>query len=454
MLRHPPSRRRGHTGGGGGGVLALAPAPDHTHLFASSGGDGAACLHDLRAPSTGPPAARLVLEEGGGEGGGGVAALAWDGTASLVAAAGRAVFRLDLRAAGDGPPSLTRPLLLLLHTAAEEVGGLACPAPGLVVVADDSGAVVTIAAPPTAVATSLPAHPSPAGSSRRPPARGGGALLPSPAHANLASCLVARPSCPAEILSGGFDCAIARWDLCGRRLVARWEAGACVAAAAGAGAAAAAASTTQLINPPFVHALAAGVGGGGGGAPPPRPLSGLVAAALGDGGVLLLDAEARPAGGAAPTAGGGGGPPRRGARAVRARPGGGGAAGAPGPPPRPQPPAGVLGLLAGLTRPATALAFSPHPSLPWLVSGGDDGRVLVWDWRAGVVGRAGRGGGVAGPDKWAGVLGGRGAPGAQPLLADVAHGRKVQALGVCGGGQGVVVVGDTGKGVWVYEGGE
>lgn len=410
LLRHPSLRRRGHTAGS---VLCLAPAPHPDPLFVSGGEDGAVCLHDLRCRPTDPPAARLGV---GDAGAGGVAALAWDGPTILHAAAGPAVLRLDTRLAGGGGGgggglASLGPAVTTLLTAADDVGGLACPAPGLLVAADDAGCVNAIQAS--------------ASPSSRPPR-----VTPLPLlHTNLAACLVGRPSRPEEAISGGFDCVIARWDVAGRRCLAKWEAGACVAAAQGGGGGGSSRGTpSEVLNPPFVHALAAGVT-----CAVVRPLTGLVAAALGDGSVLLLD-----------VAGGGGAPststPRPGARAVRARP----ASAAPPPPP------GVLAALSAHTRAATAVAFSPAPTLPWLVSGGDDGRVVVWDWRAGMVGRA-RG-------AWAGEVGEVGEGGRQrpAVLGEVGRGRKVQAVGVCGesGSGQVVCVGDTGRGVGVWEVGE
>lgn len=63
--------------------------------------------------------------------------------------------------------------------------------------------------------------------------------------------------------------------------------------------------------------------------------------------------------------------------------------------------------------PAASVAFMPWASgSRFLWSGGQDGRLLLWDWPAAYVDGGGGGGGV----------------GAGCLLLDVAHKRKVNAL--------------------------
>jgi hypothetical protein len=83
-----------------------------------------------------------------------------------------------------------------------------------------------------------------------------------------------------------------------------------------------------------------------------------------------------------------------------------------------------------------------------LASGGDDGRLLLWDWRAALSG------GDAAPlsPAWRdAVAAGAGEDGAGRVVAvaDIAHGRKVQA--VAAGPGGLLAVCDVGATVAVVE---
>ena len=221
------------------------------------------------------------------------------------------------------------------------------------------------------------------------------------AHTSLASAAAWRPGSARHLVTAGLDCTIALWDVTARRCTARWRAGAGVEGQA---------EVTQVVNPPFVHALAVSPVGTAG------VTSRLVAAACGDCAVLLLDARS--------------GSGRRGSWD----------AGPPDPLARLTPAAG------GHTSACTALAFvqgtDATPAAPRiLASGGDDGRVLLWAWRAAVA-RA------SPPSAWRDTLTDTPAD-APALVADIAHGHKVQALAA--GREGVVAVCDVGVEVTVCE---
>lgn len=218
------------------------------------------------------------------------------------------------------------------------------------------------------------------------------------AHDSLASAAVWRPGSARHLVTAGLDCTAALWDVTARRCTARWRAGGGVDGD----------SSNQMFNPPFVHALAA---------PPGRTTgvtANLIAAACGDGSILLLDARSS-AGGA-----------RRGGRPV------------------PPPPLAVLSTGAGgHTAAATALAFVDRDqhdtSAPRiLASGGDDGRLLLWSWRAAIS---------APPPPWRDAVATD--ADAPVLVAEIAHGRKVQALAV--GVEGRLAVCDVGEVVTVVE---
>jgi hypothetical protein len=99
------------------------------------------------------------------------------------------------------------------------------------------------------------------------------------------------------------------------------------------------------------------------------------------------------------------------------------------------------------------------PSAPWLASGGDDGRVAVWDWRAGcgVIGVLAGALHHHAPTcacahcAWAAEVG-EAAADRVPLLGEADNGRKVQALAA--GRGGVLAVADTGRRVGIHRLGE
>jgi WD40 repeat protein len=293
------------------------------------------------------------------------------------------------------------------------------------------------------------------------------------AHDPMACAVAFRgPSKPWQLLSGGVDNRVALWDFSRpKKCCGSWN----MAHMAGQhpqlqvqGSAAAGADEQQqhqqqqgqqqqgqLWNPPFVHALAlpaTAATAEGRGEPatsvlpvPPAVVKRLVAAARGDGVVSVFDADPD-------------------AKPVKASSSGGKQAGAAAPPLSHQqaaskgkkaaskskvaastpPPAAAQatqgpeqqqqqqqplalaqvppgfhvcldGRFGGHTLAAASVAFMPCGGghrLLW--SGGQDGRLLLWDWAAALSAGGSASGGAAGP-----------------LVLDVAHKRKVNALACC-----------------------
>jgi hypothetical protein len=246
--------------------------------------------------------------------------------------------------------------------------------PTPLITADDDVAAVAVSADSRTLAVA-----DDAGAATLARLPGGAVVAALRAHAPMASAAAWLPSRAERLVTGGMDATVALWDSGARRCVRRW--------AAGAGVAGDDASEGRLFNPPFVHALAVMPAG------TPRPAAGLAAAACGDGAVLLIDAESAPAGtaGTAPS------------------------------------PLLALGLAQGGHTAAAAAAAFVGPRL--LATGGDDGRVLLWDWGAALA----AGDAVRLPPAWRAVA--ASVPAGPPArVADVGHGRKVQALAAGPGG--------------------
>ncbi|KAK3259969.1 hypothetical protein CYMTET_31057 [Cymbomonas tetramitiformis] len=69
-------------------------------------------------------------------------------------------------------------------------------------------------------------------------------------HSNICSSVQFRPHHPWEVVTGGLDCSLIRWDFNSSRPKAAWN--------MGADAAASGANEAQVFNPPLVHAVAVG----------------------------------------------------------------------------------------------------------------------------------------------------------------------------------------------------
>jgi WD40 repeat protein len=161
----------------------------------------------------------------------------------VLAAAGREVFAYDLRAPGM---VLRQPAVPSLGRTREEVSSLALDSSGRhVAIGDDSGEVRLVDLD-------------------------GEAQLPAmqAAHGSICSCVQLRPSAGLELVSGGMDACILRWDGTTGRLLRGWSL-----------AAPAEEQPAQLVNPRFVHWLDYAPGGA------------CFAAALGDGSIELRGSE-------------------------------------------------------------------------------------------------------------------------------------------------------------------
>ena len=198
-------------------------------------------------------------------------------------------------------------------------------------------------------------------------------------HANIASGAQFRDHKPYDVVSGGLDCVVCKWDHSRTTPVATWRVGDLAAAEAAAEAEANASidgessvGPAPMCNPPMVHAVACANG------LECAETRRLVAAACGDGTVALVDLDL-PAPGAKTSSG-----------KTKSKKGGKGSSNK----------ADKTGGVFGATRrvlflgrdPGTlgdighagacnAVAFAGWSGSRYLVTGGNDKRVGVWDWR-------------------------------------------------------------------------
>lgn len=168
---------------------------------------------------------------------------------TVLAGAGAALLRLDLRKdLGEAAVVDT------YRVNADEVNAVAIDAGGAwAAAADDAGEAAV-------VSLTGGGGPKPAFKTLR---RG---------HSNICAAAAFRPGRPAELLTGGLDCRVVRWDFTRLRQLAAFDMNG-----------EAAASNGQFCNPPMVNCLATVVA---------HPT--LVAAARGDGCVALYDVDYRP----------------------------------------------------------------------------------------------------------------------------------------------------------------
>ncbi|PSC75076.1 WD repeat-containing 53 [Micractinium conductrix] len=352
--------------GHGDSVLCCAVLGEQ-RLLASGAEDGTLCFTDF---ATLKPVGRLVAPDGDA-----VPALCSHPAEphTLFAAAGAAVLQLDLRR-GLGGEALCRSF----HVNADEVNGLAVGTAngGWLAAGDDAGEVAVIslqqpggaaaAGDAAAAAAGTAAAGAPAGRPHYKTLRRG--------HSNICACVAFRPHRPWELLSGGLDSTVVRWDFNRLRPLHSWSLSGEATASGG-----------QLFNPPMVHSLAVPQS-------EERGCCRLMAVGRGDGCVSLYDADYRPAAGSSSGGGGGGG--KKGGSKARQRGGGGsggggaqrgqgaaaaGAAAAPG----------RLALLGqeqgGHTAAVNCVSFYAGPGSTGgelLLSAGNDCRLLLWNWRA------------------------------------------------------------------------
>ena len=464
---------------GTGSLLCLAPSPhDEGATLAAAGEDGAAVVFDLRGDSL--VAHRLSADAGCFSAGDAVTSVAyararehllycasgcvvtaWDLRAVPVARAGvpapdpdpipadadaaaAAVARASIadpndRAANDPAPSAGGPA----HRYAfndDEINAVSVSARGdALCAADDSGAVVVVDV----------SHRAGFHGKLVKRLRGG--------HENIASGAVFRHHRPWDVISGGLDCAVCKWDYSRGAPVAKWRVGELAAAEAAREAADAGddapAAPSQMCNPPFVHAVAAwNEREGGERSEVAAAARRLVAAACGDGTVALVDVDA-------PAPGTSGGTKKSGKKTKSksksktttntntSHTGGAEGGAEDGGPFGGTRRALFLGRAAGVGH-ASACSHATFPG--WgggalVLSGGNDRHVRLWDWR--VAARELRGDRGGDGDGDAGRTGG--------LVLSLKHGRKVNWLacgagtGECPGG-GDTFVADTSERVSVY----
>ncbi|GLC47933.1 hypothetical protein PLESTB_000041300 [Pleodorina starrii] len=391
----PAYKLKGHQAA----VLCCAPTGSR---IASGAEDGRLLLHDLRsAPSAASaaggsttsdnasctsaakPLSTIALTGPDGQPAA-VAALAVNPTSpetSIFAAAGSLVHHVDLRAGS---------VVQTYGSSREEVNGLCVSGRGVHLAAGDDAGEVQV--------YDLAA----------------GRLFKSirNVHRSICSSVAFRAHKPWDLLTGGLDSTVAKYDFSRPKCVDRWDMAALAAGSGAPGGAAAATSGGggggQLFNPPFVHQVAVPPGDA-------RPTCQWAAAARGDGAVVVLDADVSSAasGSSGPTTplaaaagsrgtGRGGGASRGSIRAVGSSGGGGGGGG--GGPMRPL----VLDRdLGGHTMPVCSVAFAPCSAATAaaaaaaaaseapataagcrLYSGGEDCRVILWDVGGALAARA------------------------------------------------------------------
>ncbi|KAG0607602.1 hypothetical protein M758_8G041800 [Ceratodon purpureus] len=239
QLKLPVRRLRGHTDS----VLCCASRPDSPHVVASSSEDGSVCIFDIRTAMCchrlqyfGGQAVVSVLPAPGSE-------------HVLYAAAGSTVYCLDVRQGPTGSPLQTYSFNV------EEINQVALNFKGTyLAAADDSGAVKVIDTRTHKVFKTLQG-----------------------AHSNICSSVQFHSRRPWEVVTGGLDSKIVKWDFNrGRPLQVVDLAAAAVTCSEGVG---------GFCNPPFVHALASIEGD------VPGEAGKLLAVARGDGAIDVFDSS-------------------------------------------------------------------------------------------------------------------------------------------------------------------
>ncbi|KAG1663642.1 hypothetical protein FOA52_011697 [Chlamydomonas sp. UWO 241] len=455
--------------------VACVAACSKAAQLASGGEDGRLVVHDLE---TGAAVFNTQLGSSDSSGGGGggeedaVAAVVFssssgeEGALLLYAAFGRTAVCVDQRASCH--------IVATYEHCADDVGCVAVHAKGgFLALGDDTGCVQVVD-----LATGRPFKTIRA------------------AHSNIVSSVAFRRHRPWELLTGGLDMTVARWDFSRAKLLVSWQmSGGSDGSDRGGGGE----SGSQLFNPPMVHQIAVADT-----ATDDRSWSALAAAAVGDGTVLLFDAGADAPAGASDAGGGGKGKGKGKSRAGGSAGGRGGAVGGeeggPAECPRALLPEELLPgcrvalghAVRGHSAAASCVCFVPalgssggdgdggdgggaSCSGLLLASGGDDRKVLLWSphtalawaWevRARVAAAAARGGdgGGHGAIHVAGTAGGSGgtegvrAMPRSPLLLETRHQRKVNSMCTSGGDGGgasrssrLVHIADTGRTLTCY----
>lgn len=198
-----PLKLRGHAG-----AVCYCISLSLSGAVATSGEDGVVAVHDLSAPR---PVLRLSL---GGEQPAACVAEHPKQQHVLFACAGSSLCEIDLRAPGQ--------LLSNVKLSEEEINQIAIsPFGNAVACVDDSGMLLVYGL-----------------ADRRP------FKTIRHAHDNLASCVAYGTRKQWEVLTGGMDYALKRWDVSTARCLRTWD----VSTANST-------DERKLLNPPFVHCL-------------------------------------------------------------------------------------------------------------------------------------------------------------------------------------------------------
>ncbi|BDA43459.1 WD repeat-containing protein 53 [Coccomyxa sp. Obi] len=239
-------------------------------------------------------------------------------------------------------------------------------------------------------------------------------------HSNICAAVSFRPHHPWELLSGGLDAQVVRWNFATGRPVRRWQMGVELVQS----------DSTQAFNPPLAHNIDVA-------SPPwaPRQFGRLVAVARGDGHVALYDADHVDPG------------PKKGKK-VKGKKGSGGASGC-----QDSATAEDTGRLregqiccltqqdGGHSASVGTVAFHQASNGRHVVSGGNDAALLIWDWTSCV------------PDDspWATTMPeGLEADSSTGYLHRISHGRKVNAVATCRGTGLNTFVADTSRTIKAY----
>ena len=195
-------------------------------------------------------------------------------------------------------------------------------------------------------------------------------------HTSICSCVSFRPRQPWDIISGGLDCTINVWDFSRGRVKTSLESSTGLDPGDGA-------ESSQVFNPPMIHALAV---------PETRELANHVAAARGDASVAVYDL----------------------AKVAKTK----------------EKRALVLkSLRKGHTTSVGHLCFTKFSGDRQILSGGNDGNLVMWNWLEGSIGD---------PSK--------------PALIpwSLKHGKKINWTATTGSASENVLVADTSSALSVY----
>lgn len=187
-------------------------------------------------------------------------------------------------------------------------------------------------------------------------------------HSSLASSVAFRPHKPWELVTGGLDCRVTKWDFSRGKCLGAWS-------MQDEGEQGGAGGTSQMYNPPFVHCIAVSTTANS------PVVKRACAAARGDGVVAVFDIDAANPGTQKQTKGTSnniGSAVKSGTQkdSTRCSPVNGSRVDV-------QPGFNVLlgADAGGHTRPVSSCCFLHNGAGRYLASGGEDKRLVVWNWQ-------------------------------------------------------------------------